>query len=593
MTYQILEIANCHGGDISYLMELIHEYEDLKGDFGMKFQVFKWDEMAMPDYVKFEEFSHFYFTPEQWNEIFNEASKSKDIWLDLFDSYSIRILREHLPRIYGLKLQASSLQNLYLIEALSRTDLSHISLMLNIAGFPMEEIEKIKQTFHEKLNTREIILQAGFQGYPTALADSGLHKIGLLSKKFETRIGFTEHLSGNDPDSLLVPVMAAMQGAHMIEKHIMHSTVETRFDYYSSVKRIQYDVYLQNLMNYYGGNESFVNDRERKYLEESRQFPLLKIQKKTGDTLSITKDLQYRRTSQPGLTLREIDERIHGFEIIARDLNPDKTLSASDFRKARIGVIVACRMKSNRLPQKAILKTGKLSSIELCLKNSVQLKNTDAVILASSNLDEDAILEKHTYSDEVAFFKGDPDNVIKRFLDASEKFDLDIIVRITGDMQYVDDEIFQYLLKSHFAEGADYSAFVNAAPGMDMEIIQLNALKAVEQIFPQAEYSEYMTWYFQNNPDYFRVNRVELPSALSREYRLTLDYPEDLELFNRIEKHFELSGQEFSARTLFEFLDNHPEVAAINSHCKLVYKTNEDLIARLNKHTRIIRTHAG
>ena len=43
-----------------------------------------------------------------------------------------------------------------------------------------------------------------------------------------------------------------------------------------------------------------------------------------------------------------------------------------------------------------------------------------------------------------------------------------------------------------------------------------------------------MTFYFLNNPKYFKLNIVDLPKIFIRNYRLTLDYKEDLEMFNKL-----------------------------------------------------------
>jgi spore coat polysaccharide biosynthesis protein SpsF (cytidylyltransferase family) len=94
-----------------------------------------------------------------------------------------------------------------------------------------------------------------------------------------------------------------------------------------------------------------------------------------------------------------------------------------------------------------------------------------------------------------------------------------------------------------------------------------------------------MTWYFQNNPDHVRIQKIDLPSIFVRPYRLTLDYEEDLTLFNEI--HQALAGTAYTLRDVINYLDQHPEIAAINSHLTLKYKTDQALIDLLNTHTRI------
>jgi len=70
------------------------------------------------------------------------------------------------------------------------------------------------------------------------------------------------------------------------------------------------------------------------------------------------------------------------FFILNRPLGELETVSHSHFKKAGIAVIVAARMKSSRLPQKAILPIHGMSSIQRCLDNCLKFPHVDEVILA-------------------------------------------------------------------------------------------------------------------------------------------------------------------------------------------------------------------
>jgi spore coat polysaccharide biosynthesis protein SpsF (cytidylyltransferase family) len=258
-----------------------------------------------------------------------------------------------------------------------------------------------------------------------------------------------------------------------------------------------------------------------------------------------------------------------------------------DFKKAVIATIIACRLKSSRLPKKALLKIGDLSSIELCIRNTLKFKNVNHTVLATSTLAEDLALKDYTYSDSVVFHRGDPEDVIQRYIDIIDKLKIDVVIRVTGDMPFVSDKILQILLKSHFTDGADYTTAKKAAVGTNLEIINTAALKRIKSHFRYAEYSEYMTFYFVNNPSYFKLNFVELPENLVRDYRLTLDYAEDLTMFNHISNFFKMQNIEYDIEALFEYLDNNPEIADINSECTLSYITDSSLIELLNDKTTI------
>jgi len=83
------------------------------------------------------------------------------------------------------------------------------------------------------------------------------------------------------------------------------------------------------------------------------------------------------------------------------------------------------------------------------------------------------------------------------------------------------------------------------------------------------------------------LNFVTLPPSLVRNYRLTLDYQEDLDMFNAIQQYLDEKQLPATIDVIFDFLDQHPEVANLNSHLTLKYKTDPELIATLNRETKI------
>jgi len=364
--------------------------------------------------------------------------------------------------------------------------------------------------------------------------------------------------------------------------------METKFDEYSSLTPERYEMMLNKINTYVNLlNNSFINQQELEYLDKSIMIPILNKPKKAGDIINLKDDFIYRRSGQKGLNAKRLEELLKEYNVLAVDKEVGETLQEEDFRKAKIATIIACRLKSSRLPRKALLKIGTLPSVELCIKNCLSFKNIDYTILATSNLPEDAELKNYTYSDKVLCFTGDPDDVIKRYLNAIESLGVDIIVRITADCPFVSSEICNILLKEHFIHAADYSSSAKFAVGSSVEIYNVKALKVVKEYFTSAQYSEYMTWYLQNNPEFFKLNYVELPEPFVRNYRLTLDYAEDLEMFNHIQNYFDENGIEFSITALFDYLDAHPEIANINSHLVLTYKTDQKLIDTLNRETKM------
>jgi N,N'-diacetyllegionaminate synthase len=260
---------------------------------------------------------------------------------------------------------------------------------------------------------------------------------------------------------------------------------------------------------------------------------------------------------------------------------------SGDSGKRRIGVVVAARMKSARLPKKAILPIQGTSSIERCLENCMRFPHHNAVVLATSTLEEDGVLANHTLKGKVKLWRGDPDDVISRYLGACDEYGIDVVIRVTGDSPVVSSEIAEYLLKSHFASGADFTEPKRFAVGTNSQIINVEALRRIIQLIGRAEYSEHMTFYFVNNPNLFKANIVDLPTQLVRDYRLTLDYQEDLEMFNALFRKLEESQLGSSLQNVFKILDENPSMADINARMPLIYKTDKKLLKLLNEKTRI------
>jgi spore coat polysaccharide biosynthesis protein SpsF (cytidylyltransferase family) len=93
----------------------------------------------------------------------------------------------------------------------------------------------------------------------------------------------------------------------------------------------------------------------------------------------------------------------------------------------------------------------------------------------------------------------------------------------------------------------------------------VNALKKAYDLAQNSSFSEYMTYYFVNYPQVFKLNIIQAKRGIARpNYRLTVDYPEDYEVMKRIFGHF-ANTPGFSLTEAIEFLDVHPEIVRINS----------------------------
>jgi N,N'-diacetyllegionaminate synthase len=587
--YVIIEVANSHGGDFVYLLELIESFSTYSEGYGIKFQPFNYDTIATQDYSYYELYQKLKFDSTQWEEVISKSSKTKDVWLDLFDTYGVQILQENIDKVHGIKFQSSVLFNNEIFADIARCDLSDKKIILNVAAQSIDSIEEIIARVTNQLNPQEILLEFGYQAYPTSLEDSGYSKIDPIRSNFNNRLVFADHVDGESEESIFLPIAVALAGVEVIEKHVMLSSRETLYDHYSSLTPEKFSEMIEKLQKYSSLKEMpFINEKELDYLKTTVMIPILKTDKKAGSLLDLDEDFLYRRSGKQGLNINEIKSLQENFHVLATDKQAGQTLLPEDFRKAVIGTIIACRLKSSRLPKKAILKIGEISSIERCIKSCLEIRGVNHTILATSDNDQDSKLKDYTYRSDVIFHTGDAEDVIKRYLGIIDELKIDVIVRVTGDMPYVSHEIVEETLRQHFLRGADYSNPNNVSVGTGAEVINTNVLREIKHHFPDAKYSEYMTWYITNNAKYFRINKFDLSPDIIRNYRITLDYPEDLEMFNQLQAYFDKKGKVFEIREAFKYLDEHPEISSLNSHLTLRYQVDKELISKLNKYTKIM-----
>ena len=145
-------------------------------------------------------------------------------------------------------------------------------------------------------------------------------------------------------------------GAEYIEKHFCLKRSRSPYDKFSSIEPNQIKELIRKIenINLAKGN-LFVNKKEKQYLLDSVQIPVANKDLNAKSILSI-KDLDYKRTNQKGLNFNEIiklsDKRI----ILSRNKKKNETFKKSDFKKANVGVLITGRMKSSRLPKKALKK---------------------------------------------------------------------------------------------------------------------------------------------------------------------------------------------------------------------------------------------
>ncbi|MBW4080590.1 N-acetylneuraminate synthase family protein [Paenibacillus sp. S150] len=582
----IAEIANAHLGDPARLAELIIAAADSGAD-AVKFQWFRYDSIAAPDFIYYQDYIDLSIDKKIWADSLKLAKGlGLEVWVDIYDEWGVGVLAEFENFVDGLKVPTTVLQSNTLIQALKKFEKP---ILIGVGGWFEEEIDK--QLAYIKNNFRgPIILIHGFQGYPTRTEDSNLRRLAYLKQRYQLEVGFADHEDADNEMAVDLPVYAYLLGAGIIEKHITIHRSSKGTDYYSALEPHEFRVMVEKLRRaevVFGSLE--IKESERKYLEDSS----LKIVSRKGinpGEIITDEKIIYKRSSVPDAFMAQKASEL--FPLIAKSVIPaDTPITREMVKKPKVCIAVICRLKSTRLRQKALLPINGVPSIERCLINCLAVPNCHQVILATSDLPEDQPLTAFTLDNKVKIVTGDPINVAKRMLRAAEETNADIVVRVTGDDPFVSPEILAFLIDHHLKSGADFTYAKESTMGTVGDVITVEALRRLLQLLQHSEnliYTEYLSFYFFNNPTLFNVDSIVIPNKwVFPDWRLTLDEPKDLELFEKIYKDLDVGKRPLYFEELKSFLLNHPELIEINKGIKVKWLDDISLINELNQATRL------
>ena len=140
-----------------------------------------------------------------------------------------------------------------------------------------------------------------------------------------------------------------------------------------------------------------------------------------------------------------------------------------------IGCIIQARMGSSRLPGKTLMKLDENdSTLDFVIKQISFSKLIDKIVIATTNLQQDDIIEKNAAKRRIDCYRGSSDDVLDRYYQCAKIYSIPIILRIPADKPLIDpyfvDKIIEQFLKNDF----DYKPIVSPQEGMDRLIHYLD-----------------------------------------------------------------------------------------------------------------------
>jgi glutamate-1-semialdehyde aminotransferase/spore coat polysaccharide biosynthesis protein SpsF (cytidylyltransferase family) len=227
--------------------------------------------------------------------------------------------------------------------------------------------------------------------------------------------------------------------------------------------------------------------------------------------------------------------------------------------------IVQARLGSVRLPKKVLSDIGGQPSIQLLLTRLGRSKEIDQIVVAVADEPDNSELLALLTDLGIAHFVGSRDNVLERYLGASEKFSADVVVRITGDCPFIDPQVVDQVIQLRSAH--DFHYVSNIAPptfpdGFDVEVMTHETLEMAGALATENFDLEHVTPIIRRSSQFTKGNleNCEDESWL----RLTLDEEADLMVLTNVYAGLG-SRDDFTLRDVSQLAKSHPELFLENA----------------------------
>jgi len=146
-------------------------------------------------------------------------------------------------------------------------------------------------------------------------------------------------------------------------------------------------------------------------------------------------------------------------------------------------------------------------------------------IVATSNEESDDIVDIKLKSLDIECFRGDLNNVLKRFFDATQKYPTKNIIRITADNPLMDHKVIDDLILHYEENKSEYSMFSNAIYGLSAEVFSYDTLKLAYENARDDFDREHVTPYIRDNS---RASIIDIVEKYKRpEISATVDTLDD------------------------------------------------------------------
>ena len=234
-------------------------------------------------------------------------------------------------------------------------------------------------------------------------------------------------------------------------------------------------------------------------------------------------------------------------------------------KKKNIFTIITVRTSSKRLPKKCLKFINKMRVIEIIINRAKKIGYP--IILATTKDKADIALCNLAEKNQIIYFKGSKNNVLKRWNDCFIKNKVDVAMMVDADDLLFDYTTYKNAVKILIKKKFDYiRANENSITGLFTYIFNT---KVISKIYDDNKKNdiEIIQPYLKKNLKFYSLKLKK-----DKNIRFTLDYKEDFVFFKKVFSKFP-----FTVKTIevIKYLKKFQEIAKVNYFRQKDYLNNQ------------------
>ena len=246
-------------------------------------------------------------------------------------------------------------------------------------------------------------------------------------------------------------------------------------------------------------------------------------------------------------------------------------------------IFIPARLDSKRLPRKHLKKIGDIPIIIHLVNRLKKCKRIKNIVVCTTTSSSDDEFAEFLTKEGIQVFRGNELDILERFLDAAIEFNTEIIIDVEADKIYTDPKFIEQISQEMTNPDIDFMTGNDSLDSFNPEFIfhgfipagiKVNILKKVCELKKTNNTETGYKEFFTSN-DFINKKFIipELTLGIAKNFRFSLDYPEDLELAKII---FSDLDPNFDTKQLIQFIQKNPNLQKIIDPIIKEWKQNYD-----------------